>query len=405
MRTVLMGCRIELTADNNTTSILLGEAILAFLESFLSTAIRLKNHYAARPYLKMEVMQSKNIDTFFTHQVEEDECGETRIIIRHPPTFPAGLVQGSGYQEAFFKLLAEVIAQLQVPFSSESPEGLFANNRAQDRAFFAAQSPIVLTNVLSEHPKYHIQDWLDNNSLHESFTLLRTEPWKPATKPILPGDEIDRVPFAFANGEPPEGLFGVDGLKHRDLQIFSPINMTLWDKAKWRGLGFAICPTKPPIPELILMFEDIEAGTKIFRGWRKRVGEADLNEWIGLTLITGIDRYHPAHYRLSISVNENYLRHRVPSKDQFALVYRMHDMTLADSTNLERFLHLYKETGRYRIAPGLLAQPKYMPPYARHLSIEKTQLRIVSAWQIGPNDPAIRGAWRHRRPIDPIRCQ
>jgi hypothetical protein len=76
--------------------------------------------------------------------------------------------------------------------------------------------------------------------------------------------------------------------------------MVLWDKAHWRGLGFAICPTNPPILELILMFADLEAGAKIFRGWRKRLGEVDQDEWIGLTLITGIDRHHPAHYWLGI---------------------------------------------------------------------------------------------------------
>jgi len=88
------------------------------------------------------------------------------------------------------------------------------------------------------------------------------------------------------------------------------------------------------------MFEDIEAGVKIFRGWRRLIGEVDRDEWIGLTLITGIDRHHPAHYRLAISVNEQSLMHKIPSKERFTLVYRMQDMTPADSTNIDRFLHL-----------------------------------------------------------------
>ena len=184
------------------------------------------------------------------------------------------------------------------------------------------------------------------------------------------------------------GLFGIDGLKHRDLQVLSPINMALWDKAHWRGLGFAILSDNPPIPELILMFEDLEAGAKIFRGWRKRLGQADCDEWIGLTLITGIDRHHLSHYRLAISVNEQYLTHRAMPKGRFTLVYRMLDMTPADSTNLDSFLHSYEKAGCYRLAPGSLVLTQPMPPYARDLSIEKRQLRIVPAWQVGPNDPA-----------------
>lgn len=399
MRTVLLGCKIELVAENSTISILFGEAILAFLESFLSTAIKLKNHYAARPYLRMEVRQSAHIDKSFTHQIEEDECGETRIVIMHSSISCAEVVQGAEYQEALFKLLAEVIPQLQIPFSLESINELFANDRAQDRAFFTAQSPLVITNILSENPKYHIHDWMDN-SLSESFTLMRTKPWISGIEPISRAHVTDG-PFSFADGEPPAELFGVDGLKHSDFQVLSPINMALWDKAKWRGLGFSIYPGNPPIPGLALMFEDIEAGVKIFRGWRKRLGNLDRDEWIGLTLITGIDRHYPSHYRVAISVNENYLSHKLPSTDRFTMVYRMQDMTPTDSTNLERFLELYKRSGRYRLAPGLLTDPQSMPPYARDLYIEKTQLRNIAAWQIGPNDPACAALGGIEEPLIP----
>lgn len=387
MRTVIIGCEIELVAENHTASILLGEAILAFLESFLSTAIRLKGHYPARPYMRVNLRQSEYARAPFTHRVEEDECGETRIVIAHPVITPPCLVQDARYRQALFELLAEVITQIQVPFSSESLEGLFANDRARDRAFLTAQSPLCLSNVaLSANPKYHARDWVDE-SLAESLAPLRTEPWKPTTEATAPAVEAENVPFTFAEGAPSTGLFGVDALKHRDIQILSPINMALWDTARWCGLGFAIRPGDPPIPELILLFENFEAGMKIFRGWRKRLGEVDRDEWIGLTLITGIDCHHPAHYRVVLSVNEDYLTRKVKPTERFVLVHRRCDITPMDNANLDRFLYSYKKTGCYRLAPGLLVpnQPRLC---AGDLSIDKRQLRIVPAWQIGPNDPA-----------------
>jgi hypothetical protein len=305
IRTVILGSEIELVAENHTTSMLLGEAILAFMEAFLSTVIKLRGHYSPRTYLKMEIRQSGNATIPFIYEVEEDECGETKIIITHPKVSAGILVQDSGYKEALMKLLAEFIRQLQITFSLESFEELFAKDRAQDRAYWTSLSPIALTNVLTDKPKYHIEDWMDE-SLTESLVPLRTTPWE-ATKPDTPPDKKIAAPLTFADGPPPAGLFGVDGLKHRDLQILSPINMALWDKAHWRGLGFAVLPGNPPVPELILIFEDQEVGAKIFRGWRKRLGEADQDEWIGLTLITGIDRSHPSYYRLAISVNEESL--------------------------------------------------------------------------------------------------
>jgi hypothetical protein len=393
MKTIILGSEIELVVENQIISILLGEAILAFLESFLSTVIKLKGHYAARPYLMIEVRQSANTTIPFNFQVEEDDCGETKIIITHPKDSTSILIQDSGYQEALIKLFAEFIQQLQITFSLKSLEELFAKDRAQDRAFWTSMSPIALTNVLTDKPKYHVCDWMDE-SLNESLVSLRTIPWKAMTKPDNLKDKTNATPLVFSEEPPPAGLFGVDGLKHRDLQILSPINMALWDKAHWRGLGFAILSGNPPIPELILMFEDQEAGAKIFRGWRKRLGAADQDEWIGLTLITGIDRCHPAYYRLAIGINEECFTHMNKHKGPFSLVYRMQDMTPADSTNIDNFLFFYKKAGRFHLTYNLLTPTQLITPLSKNIFIEKCRLRIVPAWQIGPNDPicaAIKG--------------
>jgi hypothetical protein len=245
---------------------------------------------------------------------------------------------------------------------------------------------LALTNVLTEKPKYWLQDWLDESTT-ESLKPIRKSSWE-ALELTVPENKTDTAPFTIAEGPPPDGMFGVDGLKHRDLQVLSPINMPLWDKAQWRGMGFAICSGDPPVPELILAFKNFEAGKKIFRGWRKRLGEEDSDEWIGITFITGINRHYPAHYRVAISINEQYLSSRVKKMERFVQVNRMQDMEPKDSTNLDRFLHLYNQFGRYHLAPGILAAIQTMPPNANELSIEKRQLRIVSAWQVGPNDLA-----------------
>jgi hypothetical protein len=180
-------------------------------------------------------------------------------------------------------------------------------------------------------------------------------------------------------------MFGVDALKHRDLRVYSPINMPLWDKARWRGLGFAIGPGTQPVPELALMFENLEAGVKIFRGWNKRLGKVDLDEWICLTIITGTDKNHPAHYRVAISVNPNLL---FQEGKQAAFVVRMQDMTPSDSTNLDRFIGLFEKAGSYHLSLGQMVDRQMTPYNGSEFSIEKRQLRIVPAWQIGPNDPA-----------------
>lgn len=388
MRTVLIGCEIEVCSENNNLSIILGETILAFFESFLSTIIRLQGHYSARPLLKIEVRQSSHAKAPFQHKVTEDDCGETGIIITHPIVPIPDLAQHPDYKESLFQLLASVIPEMQVSFSEDSLKNLFSDERAQDRAFLVAQSPVVLTNVLTENPKYHIEDWM-NESMAESFAMVRKQPWKADEKPKFPdskhGDSQEDSPDKY----PPDALFGIDGLKHRDMRVYSPINMPLWDKASWHGLGFLIAPGNPPIPLLIIMFDNYEAGCKIFRGWRKRIGNVDREEWIGLTVITGIDANNPAHYRLAISTGENYITSNILQKEskskQFISVNRMHDMTPNDSKNIDQFLRFYKVKNLYYLSLGKFP---FTSDFNNQLAIEKRELRIVPAWNIGPNDPA-----------------
>lgn len=124
---------------------------------------------------------------------------------------------------------------------------------------------------------------------------------------------------------------------------------------------------------------------KIFRGWNKRLGEVDQDEWICLTIITGTDKNHPAHYRVAISVNSNLL---FQEGKQAAFVVRMQDMTPSDGTNLDRFIGLFEKAGYYRLSLGQMVDRQMTPYNGSEFSIEKRQLRIVPAWQIGPNDPA-----------------
>jgi hypothetical protein len=384
MRTVIIGCEVELVAENRNTSILLGEAMLAFLESLFSTTMIMRGHFAFRSHFKIEVKQSEYAKPPFSHQIVEDDCGETHIVVVHTTTpfeYPNFNID---YQKALHDLLLALIKELQMQFSQESLEELFTNQRALDRAMLAAQSLISVANVLTFEPKYHIADWVDEN-LTETLMMTRVEPWGKVAIHISKTDMDDRDPPKYEGSPPPEGMFGIDALKHRDLHVYSPINMTLWDKALWRGLGFIVFPGSPPVPELNLMFENIEAGVKIFRGWNKRLGKIDKEEWISLTIITGIDKNNPAHYRVAISVNSNLL---LREGKQAAFVMRMQDMTPSDCSNLDGFIGLHGKAGYYRLSPGQIVGDQMTPYSGSEFSIEKRQIRIIPAWQIGPNDPA-----------------
>jgi hypothetical protein len=56
--------------------------------------------------------------------------------------------------------------------------------------------------------------------------------------------------------------------------IVSPIDIPLWDQAKWRGTAF-IQSEENSIPMLGLAFENKEPAIKIFEGWHRRYGDWD----------------------------------------------------------------------------------------------------------------------------------
>lgn len=399
--TVILGCKVEVTARGSITTALLAESIIAFLEAFFSTAIQLRGLLSPRPELSIEVRQSDQAAAPFSARASEDDYGETKIIVSHPVDTAAQLVGSSGFEAAIFELFARVVLELQIGADRSTFEELFAKHRAQDRAFLAARSIVSVDNILGHTPRARAMDW-NQADKGESFKQVRLSPW-------LADEAKDKIPakpeqsLKYSEAEPPEHFFGVDGLKHRDLTVMSPINMPLWDKARWNATGFAELPSESPMPRLILVYADSDEGRKIFRGWRKKVGAVDTQNWIGLTIITGISRTNPSHYRLAVSVSESFLHAQVSGHQRFAMVYRMHDMTPGNDANLKTFLASYSKASRFVLQPGTSVggnQLLWREDDAA-LGIELRHLAVVPAWKIGPGTPLMSTLGNIEDPVIP----
>lgn len=393
MTTVVLGCRIDVTARGGITSALLGESIIAFLEAFYSTALQSTALISPRAELLIEVRQSDGVKEPFSHRVVENDCGETKLIVTHPIALAADLM-GTGFEEAMLELFARVTAELQIGFDKQALENMFSKHRAQDRAFHVARSIISLANILGESPPGRAEDWVQDPALSE-YVLLRDTPWLPTPTMEVEAQPPTEDEPTFAAGSTPEHLFGADAVKHRDIGIMSPINLPLWDRATWKGVGVAGTPGEISPPLMFFAFENIDAGRKIFRGWRKKVGQADHEGWIGVTVITGIDRNRPAHYRVVISVGEQYMRNQMLGKTKMRLmatVSRWLDMTPASSRNLDLLLKLYSRTGRIILQPGPFNVSQFgmqMDEEDLKLGIELAHLKVVPAWQIDSGSPLV----------------
>jgi len=401
MATVVLGCRIHVTARGGLTSALLGESIVSFLEAFYSTALQSRDLLSPRANLMIEVRQSERAAKPFSVRAVEDDCGEVKLVITHP-VMPANALVGEGFQDAIIKLFAHVTAQLQMDISRDRLEEYFAKHRAQDRAHHVAQSCVSVTNVLGESPPGRAQDWVDVTGLKD-YPQFRKEPWQP-TVPVRPAKTATTP--TFAEGDPPASMFGADALRHRDMAVMSPINLPVWDKARWQGTGVAAIPGSNAPPSMVLAFADIEAGRKIFRGWRKRIGSVDKEGWIGATVITGTNRERPLDYRVAIGIGETYMfRQFNGDKRMLTMVFRMHDMTPASSRNLDVLRDLYQRAGSVVLQPGAFdpVQPGMMrlDDVDADLGIELRQLTVIPAWQVGPDSPLVGAMGGIENPVIP----
>lgn len=390
LETVLFGCQIEMLARGGLASLLLAETVLAFIESFLATSSVADGQISARAELRMEVNVNENAKQSFDFELVDDNAGEVRIVITHSGK---SSVTDENYIMKMLELLAHVLLQLWMPIRMEDIEALFAEERAQDRASITAQLPLAFTGVLGEGAKVDANAWMALAS--ESLTLRRSAPWRPAESPSSSntshhsGEVIHRQDLSHS---------GVDAIRHRDVVVLSVLNLPLWDDARWRGLAYTF-PRRPgDIPEVHFSFENIEAGRKIFQGWLKKFGPVDLDNSIRLTLVLGVDRNHPNSYRLVVGNCDADVPHSDARILGFSL--RSQEMSPTNGRNLDQFLARYRQLGRYRIAPfehQPTAEPLVISSPA--IRIEKRHLKIVSAWEVGPDDFLRAGL---RGVIDPV---
>lgn len=391
MTTVILGCLVEVVARGGITSALLGESIIGFLEAFYSTAVRTRRLLSPRERLVIEVRKSEAAKPPFVHRHVEDDCGETKLIVTHPVSSAADLV-GEDFERPMIELFARVTYELQLGVEQLDLEEMFAKYRAQDRAYHVARSIIPVTNILGNSPAGRAEDWVQDDNLAE-YSLVREKAWIPAmvvTTPVAHPPEKDST----VSADPPEHLFGADAVLHRDMRVMSPIILPLWDKAMWKGTGVtlpqALGEVVPPV--MALAFENFDAGQKIFRGWRNKVGEMNRDGWLSVTVITGIRRDSPLDYRVAIGISESYMKAATAGKRLFTMVYRMNDMTPSSSRNLDVLQDHFRRAGFVFLMPVAFnpASPGIeMTRENFELGIKLSHLEFIPAWQVEGTSPLI----------------
>lgn len=387
LRSTVLGCEVVLTVSNNNESLFLAEGVLAGVESFLATSL----DFAFMPHasrLHIRVAPSDFLDQVLEFTVKS--APHTVIDVQHRKDCLAAAEVTGDFKDKLVELISHVAAYVATPAGPglEQLESLIRDERALGRAILITGIRTLVANILGENPKIRISDWTPAGNQGKGFPLLRKEPWsqgrlvgKPAAERVAPRPGV---------GEPPAELFNVERLKHRDRRVFSLINLDLWDKARWAGIGY-IMPADPRSDEppfLTLLFENRQAAESIFEGWLEEVGPEDSKDKIRVSIVTGISMENPAAYRVIVGTNPDWST--MPSTSQYILVYRINTMEATTTANLDGFLERYNAQKKYMLVPGE-AEPSGIGRIAPRLGILKHELLVRPAWQIGEHDPDVCG--------------
>jgi hypothetical protein len=379
LQSSILGCHIDLVAEDGP-AVLVGETFLGYAEAFLSTSLCLSGCLSARDVLAIKVRSG----TAYEVNIAEDECGETSIDVVFPFESSYAFAHDQAFKDFLFDVLVKLMAEMHMGVSENNLQRLFKEHEAHKRAFWSGTSLAATTSILGDKPKYAIADHVESIDASQETTVERVPDWKlPALSEPAP---VERAGRAFhVVEEPPESMTNVELMTHKDVRVVSVINMPLWDKARWDGIAFCLSAEDESMMRVILTYKNGDSGTKIFRGWCKRIAEHEPDDFISMTIVTGIDRKEPFSYRVIISPSEALLGRLEGKVGQVFVASRMLDMNPTSDENLSRFIEKYKKAGWYDLLPGRREDDWFEEDAA--LSIRKRQLQIVEAWQIKATDP------------------
>lgn len=178
----------------------------------------------------------------------------------------------------------------------------------------------------------------------------------------------------------------------RTLFFSSPINVPLWDQARWLGVAYLHDPQRKQPPGMGLIFQNERAGRQIFSEWRASLGVSDALEDLRVAIIEGDVPDMEAGYFVHIGFEPDrvlehakFQGHPEPEKLLLTLVSRVHRMNPdPTSTHLAEFKADFKRHGKYELMPVFKVGGDYRP--APELLVAKTVIHFRLFANVGPND-------------------
>jgi hypothetical protein len=375
LSTKILGCKIITNCSIKQPCVEAGESILAVLESILSTAI---GAFAYQEEVVIEVIQSDACENF-VGVTRKEHLGLTQFLVTCKPLDFSEILskQYDEIRREIFDVCMNIFPYI-VHFNDveKDIETLFVKEHVAERAIAFTSTFGNIYNVLGQEAKFDISQWFLAGTAN--YEMKRVEPWQAKTKDTAV-DSSAKIQMASHDAEVPPDLVDYDSISHEQMSVVSVIRLNLWDRADWSGAMYARCYGNYP-PIMGFIFAEEKAGTEIFTAWLSDLGKVDKQKKLRITIVRGISKKNPHHYRIIVGSNIT-----TENRNKLLLITsRTCTMTPTNPANLNNFLNDYKITKRFNIVPAFIKN-NISNPKIDH-SIGLYDLTIKNAWEIGMHD-------------------
>lgn len=248
--------------------------------------------------------------------------------------------------------------------------------------------PIIASNSNIKHIPLNLQPY--------TFYQFTDQESLDKLKNRILGLSKSKRPDLGAEQEIEEPIKPLDPKERKSMFFSSIIDVDLWNKAKWKGMAFVSDPSLGAAPIAGFLFEDDNAGEKIFSSLKRQFGDVDLEDEIRLSFIRDISEQNPMDYKVHVGsqwsaiVKKMELAGLNPHESLFMGVTRIHEMNPPKgSQNLEVFKHAYNYFKKYYITNVKFINGQLQPEFRNLIEKKKVHFRTKSDVIKNPNDEDI----------------
>lgn len=372
----ILGCEIVVHSSLEGNCLGFSESLLAVLEAILSTGMK-ESLFAmeSRLILNVELDQAQVYPFAFT---ADDSDGIPRINVRLSQEIRVGMAREQ--QLVLNDKLCEIAVHIFLRGWGTSDlesvtSRLFGEQRALERALNISGNLMVTERIFGREPNKSLDNWRAEDD--RTYSLMREEPWDSQGP-----ENFDMKEWLSKGVKKPVVASDGEGLNQRSFKTRTPIRRVLWERAKWRGVGYFFGVGKT-IPMMGILFENAEAGAAIFKGLVDDVGKENKNKELKITVVKGVLRSNPHAYRMMVGYNTDLLK----GDGMFSMMTRTHTMEPDNDRNLDMFLKVFADCGSFiltwAVIPGNMTTPE--PDYENMIYTDV--LTVREAWSVGLNDP------------------